>query len=335
MRAVGLDFENRTVRELELPEAREPGPGEVLLRIHEVGVCATDRELAHFRFGIPPPGESVLGLGHEALAEVVAAGPGVESLSRGDWVVPSIRRACQPPCVSCLEGRYDLCRTDGYLERGITRAHGYFTAFVTDPAEAVIRVPVSLLDVAVLAEPLSVVEKAIETALRVHPAEARRASVIGAGPVGLLTALALQIRAIEVTVVSIEPEDHPRVQLLRRAGIPYLREAAPPVCDIVFEASGAESAALAAPHWLAPCGVLVLIGAADTAVPVPCIRMVVHNLTVTGVVNAARRHFEAALGDLSRIPAKLLEPMILRRPFDEWRESLASAPAIPKVVHRF
>ncbi len=334
MRALGLDFERRTVREIDLAEPRRPGAGEVLLRIHEVGVCATDRELTHFRFGIPPEGESVLALGHEALAEIVEVGSGVEELSVGDWVVPSIRRPCSPACVSCREGRCDLCRTDGYTERGITRAHGYFTGFVTDPADALIRVPTTLLDFAVLAEPLSVVEKAIETALRAHPGEARSACVIGAGPVGLLTALAVQLRAIDVTVVSLEPEEHPRVSMLRQAGISYVRNTTPPPADLVFEASGAESAAIAAMDWLSPCGVMVLIGAPEVSVPVPCVRMVIHNLTVTGVVNASRMHFELALEDLARIRPNLLEKMILRRGFGDWRESLASAPPVPKVVHR-
>jgi threonine dehydrogenase-like Zn-dependent dehydrogenase len=82
MRAVCLDFERRTVEEREIAEPKPPGVGEVLLLVREVGVCATDRELARFHFGEPPAGERLLALGHEALAEVECCGPGVEGLVR-------------------------------------------------------------------------------------------------------------------------------------------------------------------------------------------------------------------------------------------------------------
>lgn len=333
MRAFCLDFEHRAVVEAGIPEPRQPGPGEVLLDIREVGVCATDRELTRFRFGEPPPGETLLALGHEALAQVAAVGPDVSHLRPGDWVVPMIRRACPGPCPACAQGRYDLCRTGGYLERGITRAHGYFTRQATDPAHVLVPVPAPLVDVAVLAEPLSVVEKAIESGLRAHPLEPRSACIVGAGPVGLLAAFSLLVRGFEVQVVSLEPEDHPRVQLLRRAGVPYRRTAPSAASDLVFEASGSNDAASAALEWLAPCGVFVLIGAPEPGLHLSGIRMIVDNLTVTGIVNAGRLHFDAAFAGLARIPRALLESMIERRPASSWRESLAAGSATPKIVH--
>lgn len=333
MRALCLDFERRTVAEAAIPDPHPPQSGEVLLDICQVGVCATDRELTRFRFGEPPPGESLLALGHEALARVAACGPGVQSLRPGDWVVPMVRRACPGPCPSCALGRYDLCRTGAYLERGITRCHGYFTQQAIDPAHALVPVPPHLVDIAVLAEPLSVVEKAIETGLRAHPLAPRTACVVGAGPVGLLAAMALLVRGIEPCVVSLEPEDHPRVQLLRRAGIPYSRSAPTARFDLVLEASGSRAAAAAALDWLAPCGVLVLIGAPDPGIEVPGIRMIVDNLTVAGIVNAARSHFDAAFADLARIPRPWLDAMVERRPASAWRESLAAGSAAPKIVH--
>src|SRR2546430_4635394 len=44
------------------------GAGEVPIRVLEVGVCGTDREIAHGLFGVAPEGESTLVLGHEVLA---------------------------------------------------------------------------------------------------------------------------------------------------------------------------------------------------------------------------------------------------------------------------
>ena len=334
MRALCLDYELRTLVERDVAPATPPAHGEVLLRVEEIGVCATDRELARFRFGVPPEGESHLILGHEALGQVEWAGAGVTTLHRGDWVTPLIRRNCAPQCPSCVAGRRDLCETGLYFERGINRAHGYFTEFVTDPEADLLVVPESLLDVAVLAEPLSVVEKAIETAFRCHPMTPRTAIITGAGPVGLLAALALQVRGLAVTVVSLEPDDHPRVALLRRASVAYLRSQPPAPADIVMEASGSSAATLAALEWIAPHGVFILIGAPDLDLPVPAMRMILDNLTVAGVVNAARHHIDAALYDLAHIPRPWLEALIERRPFEAWRDTLAGPASTPKTVHR-
>ncbi|QOY88635.1 alcohol dehydrogenase catalytic domain-containing protein [Paludibaculum fermentans] len=328
MRAIGLDFERRTLAERSLPQPLEPREDEVLLRVHEVGICATDRELSKFRFGLPPDGESFLTLGHEALAQVEV---GNKDWARGSWVAPMIRRSCSPACDHCARGRRDLCQTGEYLERGINRAHGYLTPFTLDSGAELLAVPEGLLDVAALAEPLSVVEKAVETALRAHPMEPRTAVVTGAGPVGILTALLLQLKGLEVTVFSLEPEDHPRVRLLRKAGLAYLRDRIPARADLVFEAAGGNLNLL---EWVAPCGVLMLIGAGEENLSLQPIRMLVDNLTVAGTVNAGRAHFQQAIEDLGRIQRPLLAAMIERRDIDQWRDSFGGPALIPKIVHR-
>jgi threonine dehydrogenase-like Zn-dependent dehydrogenase len=335
MRAVGLDFEARRPVLGELPEPRAPRAGEVLFRVLETGICATDRELAEFRYGDPPPGETFLALGHEALGEVIETGPGAEGLERGTLVVPGIRRACRPVCEACAAGRRDLCLTGRYTERGIFGAHGYFTQLAVDAAEDLFAVPPALADVAILAEPLSVVEKAVETALRLHPLTPASAAVAGCGPIGLLTAFALTLRGIRVTIVSLEPEDHPKALLARRAGAGYLRAQAPAPAALVFDCSGSAAAAERCLGWLAPAGVLIFVGATGENLSISPLRVLNHNQALAGVVNAAPGHFRAALGSLARMPRAWLDPMIERRPFGRWAESLAAAPpAQPKIVHR-
>ena len=139
MRALILDYERKTVRETERPEPVLQAPDEVVFRVIETGVCGTDRELAAFRFGYGPDGDSFLVPGHEALGEVVKAGPEAP-FKPGDIVAPAVRRACVPPCDSCRAGRRDLCRTGRYTERGIFGAHGYFTELAVDRAEDLVAV---------------------------------------------------------------------------------------------------------------------------------------------------------------------------------------------------
>lgn len=336
MRAAGLDFPSRSLVEFDLPEPGPPGPGQLLLEVLEVGVCATDRELAQFHFGRPPQGESRLALGHEALARVAAAGPGVDGFSTGDLVVPMIREACAARCRGCAAGRTDLCESGDYRERGIVGLHGYLTSQAVDAAARLIPVPPSLAGAAVLVEPLSVVEKAMEAAWRSAAFPPRHALVIGAGPVGLLAVLALTARGVQVSCRSLEPAGHPRARLVRQAGALYEHSADPiRPADLVFEASGSPAGSRQAFEALGPSGVLVLIGAADVDLRFPGLRTVVQNQTVVGVVNAGPAHFHAALADLARFHRAALDAMLERRSWDFWREAIltqGSSAAIKTVL---
>lgn len=332
--ALALDFERRSPAWIEPPPPSPPGAGEVLIRIREVGVCGTDRELTRFTFGTPPAGERYLILGHEAAGQVEAVGTGVAGFSRGDWVVPMVRRACRPPCRCCAAGRRDLCLTDAYAERGITGAHGYFAGLVADAAEDLVAIPSDLAGVAVLTEPLSVVEKAIESGYRAHPDMPQSALVLGAGSIGLLAAFSLQAAGLPVAVWSLEDEHHPRAALLRRAGIPYHHAAGPrpAPADLILEATGSGHAAALGLEILAPLGVLVLIGA--PALPAQQgYGLIVHNQSIVGTVNAGPHHFQRAVQDLRRIDRSLLEALMERRPAHTALESLNQPTAAPKLVH--
>ena len=81
----------------------EPAGDGVLLRVLEVGVCGTDREIAEGQFGVAPDGEKQLVLGHESLAEVERDGHG---FSKGDLVCATVRRSCGH-CIACGEGAPD------------------------------------------------------------------------------------------------------------------------------------------------------------------------------------------------------------------------------------
>lgn len=334
MRALALDFNSRVPVETRRNAPGAPAPGEVVFRVEACGVCATDRELTRFHFGSPPPGESILVLGHEALGEVVATGSGVTRFSPGDRVVPTIRRACPTVCPACAARRFDLCTTGCFLERGIRGAHGYFAEFAVDLAENLVPIPRSLDESAILAEPLSVVEKAVATALSAHPLQPRAALVTGCGPLGLLTAYALLARGFDVEIASLEAAGETRPAMAARAGARYVRlPDAPSPADLVFEASSHPDATALGLSCLRTGGVLVFIGASEATIPLTAMDALRRNLTIAGIINAAEMHFRLALEDLSRFPQIWLDGFIERRVFDSWRDSLASAPAVPKVVH--
>ena len=108
----------------------QPRAGEVPLRVLEVGICGTDREIAHGLFGAAPEGESKLVLGHEVLAVTTRDGEGLE---RGDLVTATVRRSCGH-CRACAEDSPDACFTGDYSERGITRLDGFAREVVAESA---------------------------------------------------------------------------------------------------------------------------------------------------------------------------------------------------------
>jgi len=61
----------------------EPGPGELLIKVHCCGVCRTDLHLAE---GDLPPRRPDVTPGHEVVGEVAAAGPGTTRFVAGDRV---------------------------------------------------------------------------------------------------------------------------------------------------------------------------------------------------------------------------------------------------------
>ena len=148
------------VVEQELPRLAQPD--QVMLRMLDIGICGTDKEICSFEYGTPPPGDDYLVIGHESLAEVVEVGTAVERLAPGDLVVPSVRRPCpHPGCLACRSGHQDYCYTGDFSERGIKEAHGYMTEYVVDHERYMNVVPPQLRDIAVLAEPLTIAEKAL------------------------------------------------------------------------------------------------------------------------------------------------------------------------------
>ncbi len=326
MKAVAVVPSRRALAIVDEPEPRATAPGDVTLRVLEVGVCGTDRELAAFSYGTPPPDAGHLVIGHEALAEVLAVGPAVAGLRPGDLVVPMVRRPCDDPCCGpCRAGRQDFCATGRFVERGIHRAHGFMTARVVDDARWLVPVPAALRDVAVLVEPLTIAEKAlaqirhVQARLPVAPPADRVAVVLGAGPVGLLGAMTLRLEGFAVHVWSLEPDDHPKAAVAAAIGARYRSTATTALdalvaeagsVDVVYEATGAPAAAFALLERLGTNGIFVFTGVPGRATRLDLDAatlmrsLVVRNQAVLGTINAGPEAFAAAVAHLAALRAR-------------------------------
>ncbi len=93
---------------LEITSVELAGPqeGEVLVEIHATGVCHTD---AYTLSGSDPEGLFPSILGHEGAGVVVEVGPGVQSVSVGDHVIPLYTPECRQ-CKFCRSGKTNLCQ---------------------------------------------------------------------------------------------------------------------------------------------------------------------------------------------------------------------------------
>lgn len=330
-----------------------PGEGEIQLRVLEVGVCGTDAEIDQGLYGEAPAGRDRLVLGHEALGEVTSVGAGVTSFRVGDLAVPIVRRPCPERCAPCAAGRWDMCRTGHYSEHGIARADGFMRTFATIAADAAVPVPASLRAVAVLTEPLTIVEKAVMEAYAIQqrlPWQPRRALVTGAGPVGLLGALVLRARDLEVWVLDRVGADSPKARLAQRAGCHYLATDATGLgvqapdggFDIVLEATGFAPLIFACLSALAVNGILVLTGVSGGHREIEVDgaqvneRAVLENQVIMGSVNAARVHYEAAVRDLAAFEGRFgdltADLITARHPLDAFRAAMDKGPDDVKSV---
>jgi threonine dehydrogenase-like Zn-dependent dehydrogenase len=338
----------------DVPDPR-PARGEALVRVLEAGVCGTDREIYEGVYGAAPPGSDFLVLGHENLGRVERP-PASGDLRAGDLVVSTVRRPCPERCRPCREGQNDMCLTGNYTERGIKGRHGFMAETYAETADYLVTVPAALRPCAVLLEPMSVVEKGVDHAWHIQERLAwdpRVAVVVGAGTVGILAALALRLRGLEVTVVAQDAAGSFRGQHLAAAGIAYASTTATPLAelarerpvDLVFEATGSAAVVLPAIEMLGPGGVCILasLTAGERPVTVDAARfnrdLVLGNRLVFGTVNAGRRHFEAAARDLaaaeSRWPGWAGRLITRRLPFTQAPQALGPAPDEIKTVLEF
>jgi len=339
-----------TIHLREVPKPRlsdVPNGRGVLVRILRVGVDGTDKEINAAEYGAAPAGDDYLILGHESFGRVQAVGPNVTELKPGDYVTATVRR----PGSSLYDtvGTYDMTTDDTYFERGINLRHGFLTEYYVDDPEYIVRVPGGLKDVGVLMEPTSVAEKAIaqayEVQRRLHVWRPKRAAVLGAGTLGLLTTLFLRLRGLDVVALGLNTAPYLNSNLMEELGARYvstknvsLREASEKYgpFDIIVEGTGYSPLVFEAMDVLAKNGVLVMVsvtgGERKVEIPADKINLgfVLGNKVAVGSVNANREYFETGVRDLA--DAELSYPGWLSKLLTHPIEGLGSYQTLMKTL---
>ncbi len=230
------------VHEIDVREAPdpEPGPEDVLIRVHSCGICGTDQHIFDGDVGGPLP---LIG-GHELAGEVVSVGAEVpDDFPVGGRVAVEPNISCGS-CFYCQRGQVNHCMRWSAI--GVTRDGG-FADYVVAPATNVYRVGEMDYEVAAFIEPLSCVVYGLK---RLEIPLGANVLIYGAGPIGLLMLqLVRHGGASEIAVVDLKQD---KLDLAGTLGAsitvaagpsadPALREASPLGFDVVIDCTGVPS----------------------------------------------------------------------------------------------
>jgi len=212
----------RTVAVIDVEQPGEPAPGDVLVRMRNVGICGSD--LHFFRGEFPLPKGFILG--HELAGEVAVVGEGVRGFESGDRVAIEAVRVCLT-CAFCRSGNYQFCAARKSF--GLNHPGG-LQEYVTLPAYALYKLPDAIdTELGALLEPLIV---GVHGLRLVDMRFGDRVAVLGSGAIGL-TAIAAA-RAMGATFIAAT------------ARYPQQREMAGVMgADAVFETTNEGTAAMA------------------------------------------------------------------------------------------
>jgi threonine dehydrogenase-like Zn-dependent dehydrogenase len=356
MQAVGVIPGKKEVRLIEHHTPQISADDEVKVRALEVGICGTDKEICTFVYGAPPAGSEYLVLGHESLGQVLEVGSAVHTLKPGDLVVPSVRRPCpHQHCQPCRADLQDFCATGDFTERGIKLKHGFMTEYYVEHEQFLTYVPPELRDVAILVEPLTVAEKGLTQVWKVQrrlpwtrangsggpPGQGLKAVVLGAGPVGILGAMALLVNGFETYVYSRSKKPNPKAELVESLGAQYISSLTESVdqlaervgnIDLVYEAVGTAKVSYDLLRVLGTNGIFVFTGIPAPRPPIEVDadiimrNLVLKNQLVVGTVNADKAAFQDAIHDLGvfgeRWPMELRALITGRYTMKNYRELL-------------
>lgn len=252
------------LRDIDLPLT--VGPDDVKIAIHTVGVCGSDvHYYTHGAIG-PYVVRAPMVLGHEAAGTVVEVGENVRSLSVGD-------RVCMEPGVpdpSSRASKLGLYNVDPAVRFWATPpVHGILAPYAVHPAAFTYRLPdnVSFAEGAMV-EPFAIGMQAAARA-RIVPGDV--AAVIGAGPIGIMVALAALAGGCSRVLISDFSAEklaiaaaYPGIEPVKLTETSFAAAIAKATggwgADVVFEASGSAKAFEGLFDLVRPGGAVVLVG---------------------------------------------------------------------------
>lgn len=295
------------IRDIDINEPF--GPRDLRIAIKSVGICGSD--VHYYQHGSIGPFilNQPMVLGHECAGVVTEVGSEVDNFKVGDRVCmePGVP---DPNSVETRRGMYNVCRklrfwaTPPYAPNLLAdpawaAGHGSLRPSVVHPSDFTYKLPDHVsFDEGAMVEPLAVGMQA-STKAKIKPGD--RAVVVGAGPIGMMTAIAaLAGGCAKVIMADISAAKLKIAENLTSPGkivgvnvtSADLRETVLKLtdnwgADVVFECSGNHKAAAAAPQLACPGGVLVFVGCPSHLVSLEVGHMQVRELRTESVFRYA------------------------------------------------
>lgn len=240
-------IEDIRYEELPVPNC---GEKDVLIKVAYAGICGSDLHIYKKGMFIQNIPET---MGHEFSGTVIKTGSKVHSLQAGDRITANPMVTCGN-CIACRTGHRGSCETLGFI--GEVRP-GCFAEYIALPQEDVIKAPPDIdLKKLALAEPLAV---ALNICRQAKPAPTDKVLIVGPGPIGLLTALALKnVCGLEnPTILGRSPA---RLSIAKALGMKTTTQLGDDsYFDLIIEAAGNETALSTAVAHALPGGKICVV----------------------------------------------------------------------------
>jgi L-iditol 2-dehydrogenase len=253
------------IRDIPKPH---PGKGELLVKIIQAGICATDLHI--LLDDAPLKIEMPVAIGHEFIGEIVELGNEVSNFCTGDRVVAlSAAKHCGR-CSYCVSGNPILCEERKSLGSGV---NGTMAEYMVFPASIAYKLPDKIAndERMILLEPMACCANAVYDISSVKSGDV--VLVTGPGTIGLLTISLLKEMGAYI-VASGLPSDKDRLQHARKIGADETAFSGDDLwsvlkkfgrgVDHVFECSGTEDAFNSAVKALRPKGEIIQLGIYST-----------------------------------------------------------------------
>lgn len=290
----------------------DPGPDDVVVRVSACGLCGSD---VHFLEGMPTLAGLPMTLGHEASGVIETVGSAVTDWVPGDRVAVAIGEGCGS-CRTCRAGWPEACRS--LVAPGL-HIDGAFAEYMRTPASTLVRVPdgVSMAAAAVATDSVASPYHALKCRAKVQPGE--QVVVVGIGGLGSVAVRlakllgADQVVAVDTSEAALERATRNGADVVVRvpagaeatAASGQVLAATQGGAEVVIECVGHPDTVALGVMSLVPGGRLVVVGVgmAPPAIPLPQAVFALWELSVIGSFASHRRDLEevlamAAAGDL-------------------------------------
>ncbi|MCG8508936.1 MAG: alcohol dehydrogenase catalytic domain-containing protein [Rhodospirillales bacterium] len=289
----------------------EPASGEVLVQMMRIGVCGSD---VHVYYGKHPFTSYPVVQGHEVSGRIMALGDNVDGLEEGDKITIQPQVVCGE-CLQCRTGKYHIC--DDLKVMGF-QATGTASDYFTVAAERVLKLPATMsFEHGAMVEPVAVGVHALKQGGDI---EGKKAIVLGAGPIGILTAQAA--KGMGASQVMITDFSDYRLQVAEQCGIDFCVDVGsqdlsaeihtafgPDKADLILECVGTDATMDQAVTNARKGTTIVVVGVFEEEASVNMGLVQDRELSLVGTLMYQRSDYEMAI-EMIEAGAVRLDPLI-------------------------